>query len=54
MVQRGDPIRADLVTGTITNDRTGQSLQAEPFSGYTMTILEHGGIKPLIKKQLES
>ena len=53
-VQRGDTLHADLATGKIRNERTGQSAQAEPFSGYTMTILEHGGIKPLIKKQLES
>jgi len=54
IVQRGETIRADLVTGKITNERTGHSAQAEPFSEYTMTILEHGGIKPLIKKQLQS
>jgi 3-isopropylmalate/(R)-2-methylmalate dehydratase small subunit len=53
IVQRGETIRADLVTGKITNERTGHSVQAEPLSEYTMTILEHGGIKPLIKKQLK-
>ena len=53
IARRGDTIRADLVTGEITNERTGQSVQAEPFSEYTMTILEHGGIKPLVKKQLK-
>jgi len=54
LVQRGDTIRADLATGKIINERTGQSVQAEPFSEYTMTILEHDGIKALIKKQLAS
>ena len=53
IIQRGDTIRADLVAGTITNERTGQSVQAEPFSEYTMTILANDGIKALIKKQLE-
>jgi 3-isopropylmalate/(R)-2-methylmalate dehydratase small subunit len=54
IAERGDTLRVDLAAGQITNERTGQSVQAEPFSAYTMTILEHGGIKPLIKKQLES
>ncbi|MDR0466819.1 MAG: 3-isopropylmalate dehydratase small subunit [Deltaproteobacteria bacterium] len=54
LVQRGDTIRADIASGKIVNERTGQSSQAEPFSDYTMTILEHGGIKALIKKQLTS
>ena len=54
IAQRGDTLRVDLAAGQIINERTGQSVRAEPFSAYTMTILEHGGIKPLIKKQLES
>ena len=53
IAQRGDMLRVDLTAGTITNERTGHSFQAEPFSAYTMTVLEHGGIKALIRKEME-
>lgn len=46
-------MRVELATGVITNITTGATAQAEPFSGYTLNILASGGIKPLIKQQME-
>ena len=53
LVKKGDVLNVDAVSGKIVNETTGANAQAEPFSGYTMHILASGGIKPLIKKQLE-
>jgi len=50
-VQVGDLISLDLATGIITNEK-GIIDTAEPLVGYVLSILEHGGIKPLIKQQL--
>lgn len=52
-VSKGDTISVDLATGQVTNQTTGQTLQAQPLSEYTMNILASGGIKPLLKKQME-
>lgn len=35
-----------------TNETAGTSVQAEPLSDYIMDILQHGGIKPLIRARL--
>ena len=51
LVSRGDVLKIELITGLVTNERTGSTIQAQPLSGYVMTILESGGIKPLIKSQ---
>lgn len=53
LVKKGDVLSVDAVSGKITNESTGANAQAEPFSDYTMHILASGGIKPLIKSQLE-
>ena len=37
----------------ITNETAGTSVQAEPLSDYIMDILQHGGIKPLIRARLD-
>ena len=50
-VKKGDILKIDLATGGVTNETTGATAQAQPLSDYVMTILESGGIKPLIKKQ---
>lgn len=49
----GDTAAVDLLTGTITNETAGTSVQAEPLSDYIMDILQHGGIKPLIRARLD-
>ena len=53
IVKRGDELNFDMTTGTLTNRTSGASLQAQPLSDYVLNILESGGIKPLIKKQME-
>ena len=54
LVSKGDVLQVEFGTGVITNVTTGATAQAEPFSEYTLNILSSGGIKPLIKAQLES
>lgn len=50
---KGDEVRVEFSTGVITNVTTGATAQAEAFSDYTLNILSAGGIKPLIKQQME-
>jgi len=52
MVKKGDSLRVDLVTGQVINETTGAKAQAQSLSDYVMKILESGGIKPLIRKQI--
>jgi len=49
----GDVPAVDVVSGLVINETTGASAQAEPFSPYVINILDSGGIKPLIRKQLQ-
>ena len=51
IVKRGDILTVDMTTGKVLNETTGASAEAQPLSEYVMTILESGGIKPMIKKQ---
>ena len=53
LVKRGDVVQVEFGTGKITNGTTGVVVQSEAFSDYTLNILSSGGIKPLIKNQLE-
>jgi 3-isopropylmalate/(R)-2-methylmalate dehydratase small subunit len=53
-VKKGDIVRIDISSGTVINETTGAALAAQPFSDYTMNILASGGIKPMIRQQLES
>ena len=53
IVNRGDVIEFNMTTGTVVNQTSGQTMQAQPLSDYVMNILASGGIKPLIKKQME-
>jgi 3-isopropylmalate/(R)-2-methylmalate dehydratase small subunit len=52
MVRRGDVLAVDPRSGDITNESTKQRANAEPLSEYVMTLLESGGIKPLVRKQM--
>ena len=54
LVKKGDVLCVDPVSGKICNETSGATAQAEPFSEYTMHILASGGIKPLIKAQIEA
>jgi 3-isopropylmalate/(R)-2-methylmalate dehydratase small subunit len=51
LVKRGDMLSVDPAAGTVINRSTGVSVTAEPLSAYVMTILENGGVKPMIRKQ---
>lgn len=53
LVKKGDAVQLEFDTGVITNTSTGAKAQAEPISGYTLTILNSGGIKPLIAQQIK-
>jgi 3-isopropylmalate/(R)-2-methylmalate dehydratase small subunit len=51
-VKKGDMLRVNLITGEVVNESTGAKARAQPLSDYVMKILESGGIKPLIRKQI--
>ena len=51
-VTSGDTLKIDLKEGVVHNQTTGAELKVQPMSGYVFEILEAGGIKPLVKKQL--
>jgi 3-isopropylmalate/(R)-2-methylmalate dehydratase small subunit len=51
-VRSGDTLKIDLKNGMLHNQSTGTELKVQPMSGYIFDILESGGIKPLVKKQL--
>jgi 3-isopropylmalate/(R)-2-methylmalate dehydratase small subunit len=53
-VSPGDILLVDLAKGVVQNQNTGAELVAEPMSEYVFEILESGGIKPLVKKQVAS
>lgn len=50
--KKGDLLKIDLTTGQVVNETTGATAQAEPFSEYIMNILENGGIKDMIRRQI--
>lgn len=54
LVKNGDSVKIDVATGSIVNETTGAKAQAEAMSEYVMNILENGGIKPMLKKQMEA
>lgn len=51
-VSTGDILEIDLKDGEVRNLSTGAELKVQPMSAYVFDILESGGIKPLVKKQL--
>lgn len=52
LIKRGDTVRVNMATGEVVNEETGAKAQAQPLSDYVMKILESGGIKPLVRKQI--
>ena len=52
-ITKGDSLTVALDSGLVVNETTGAAMQAQPFSPYVMSILQSGGIKPLIKRQLQ-
>lgn len=52
-VKKGDVLSIDIMSGQVTNETTGKTMQAQPLSEYMFNILASGGIKPMIKKEME-
>ncbi len=50
--QKGDRLSVDLIAGTITNHRTGQTYQASPYNGMVLQIIEAGGLVPYTRSVL--
>ena len=44
----GDRLSVDLASGAVTNLETGRTFAIEPISDYALSILDAGGIKPLM------
>ena len=51
-VTMGDTLKIDLKGGVVHNKSTGAEFKVQPMSDYIFEILEAGGIKPLVRKQL--
>lgn len=51
-VKKGDLLSFDIQTGEIKNEKNDIIATAEPLSDYSMAILNHGGIKNMLKAQL--
>jgi 3-isopropylmalate/(R)-2-methylmalate dehydratase small subunit len=51
-VEKGDILEIDLEKSTFRNITKGGELPLEPISEYAMRLLQHGGIKKLLKQQL--
>ena len=50
----GDECEIDLSSGEVKNLTTGKTVRAEPVGEYMMNILQHGGIKPMIRERLQA
>ena len=48
----GQTLTVDLNTGTVTIEDTGETLPCEQLGAQAMTILEAGGIKPLMRSRM--
>ena len=48
-VNKGDTITLDITSGQISNAQSEKIATAEAVSEYSMKILEHGGIKNMLK-----
>ncbi len=53
LIHLNDALSIDLHSGVIRGEQ-GLIATAEPLSEYVLHILESGGIKPLVKQQLEA
>lgn len=49
LVNDGDEVRVDIKAATFENRTTGQSLQGTPPSPFLLTMLQAGGLIPLLK-----
>lgn len=52
LVKDGQSLEVNLEEGIVSNEN-GKIISIEPLNAYVLNILENGGIKELIKKQLK-
>lgn len=52
-IQKGDTLFMDIQNGEIKNDKGEIIATAEPLSDTSMNILNHGGIKNMLKAQFQ-
>lgn len=52
LVKRGDMLSVELAAGSVINLTSGATAAAQPLSAYVMAILENGGVKPMIRKEM--
>ena len=48
----GDRVTVDADSGTITNETTGQSWQAQPFPPFVKSIIERGGLIESVREKV--
>ena len=51
-IKQGDVVSIDADAGTITDETTGETFQAEPFPPFIREIIEEGGLVNRWKKKL--
>lgn len=51
-ISAGDRVSVDADTGTITNETTGKTFQAQPFPPFIQEIIEAGGLIERTKKKM--
>ncbi len=51
-ISEGDVVRVDTETGTITDETTGATFQAQPFPPFIAEIIEKGGLVNRWKEKL--
>ncbi len=48
-----DRLKINIEIGSVHNQTTGETIEIQPLSGYVLDILRMGGIKPLVKANLQ-
>lgn len=52
-VENGDELEVDLQNGTVRDLGTNEVFQAEKLGDHALSILDAGGIKPLMRKRMQ-
>ena len=54
MVETGDPLKVDIVNATVTNTRTGRTIQTAPPPDFLLKMLQAGGLIPFLESEENS